>query len=329
MNTRLAELGVDLWAMRAERFAHLMSASSKDREEAQTRQGRLPNVQGSVAVLPLHGVISQRGTEWWADTSADRFGAVFDSAMRNPGIGAVVLDVDSPGGTVYGVRELADRVYAARGVKPVVAVANSEAASAAYWVASQAEQLVVTPGGAVGSIGVWAAHEDWSKFEERFGVKTTLVSAGKYKVEGHPYGPLDEEAKAEMQRGVDQTYSSFVSAVARGRGQNVETVRSGFGEGRMVRASTAQTQGMADRVASLDRVLSELGVRRSDSARSRAEDARLTEHLMESFTVKLQEIENGFRLMVDMSDITGTESGGDPEVLRKKLALKEKYDSGI
>jgi signal peptide peptidase SppA len=318
---RLTELGVDLWAMRAERFAHLMTAEAQERSE--TRQGRLPKVDGAVAVLPLYGVISQRGHEWWADTSADRFGAVFDSAMRNPGIGAVVIEVDSPGGTVYGVRELADRVYASRGVKPVVAVANSEAASAAFWVASQAEQFVVTPGGAVGSIGVWAAHEDWSQFEERVGVKTTLISAGKFKVEGHPYGPLDEEARAEMQRGVDQTYSSFVSAVSRGRGASVETVRGGFGEGRMVRAQTAQAQGMVDRVATLDRVLSELGVRRSDSPRARAEDKRLTEELMaeaEQFVLA----ENVKELVVESSstDTAWIISGGDPEVLRKKLDLK-------
>lgn len=309
---RLTEFGVDLWAMRTERFAQLISAGSKERDEAAVnRQGRLPKVDGAVAVLPLYGVLTQRGTEWWSDTSTDRFGAVFDSAMRNPGIGAVVLDVDSPGGTVYGVRELGDRIYASRGVKPVVAVANSEAASAAYWVAAQAEQLAVTPSGAVGSIGVWAAHEDWSKFEENFGVKTTLVSAGKYKVEGHPYGPLDEEARAEMQRGVDQSYAAFVSAVSRGRSSSVETVRSGFGQGRMVRAQAAVDTGMADRVATLDKVLSELGVRRSDSGRARAEDVRLTEELLAAMdAVLIEHVE--------------PESGGDPEVLRKKLELK--YD---
>ena len=91
--------------------------------------------------------------------------------MREPSISAIVLDVDSPGGSVFGVEELATEIRAARGTKPVVAVANSMAASAAYWIASQADELVITPGGMVGSIGVLTAHEDISKAQEMAGIK--------------------------------------------------------------------------------------------------------------------------------------------------------------
>ena len=87
----------------------------------------------------------------------EAFGAAFDRAAADSSIGAIVLNIDSPGGSVYGVEELADKIYKARGTKPVYAVANSLAASAAYWIGSAASQLYVTPSGEVGSIGVLAA----------------------------------------------------------------------------------------------------------------------------------------------------------------------------
>jgi signal peptide peptidase SppA len=218
---------------------------------------RLPAVKAQVGIIPIRGVLAQRASAEYgfADTSTERVGRVFDEMMASPAIGAIVLDIDSPGGVVAGTPELADKVFRARGAKPVYALANSEAASAAYWLGSQADRLFVTPSGAVGSIGVWTMHQDVSKYMEAEGVKVTVVSAGKYKTEAHPWGELAEEAMAEMQRAVDGYYGQFVDAVARGRGVKASAVRSGFGEGRMVRGKEAVTAGMADGVATLDEVL--------------------------------------------------------------------------
>lgn len=234
-------------------------------EEIQTRigTGQRPEarVAGSVAVLPLHGVVTQRAnvmTEISGGTSTERFGAMLRSYLADAAVSAVVIDVDSPGGSVFGVSELAQEIMRARGPKPIVAVANSLAASAAYWIASAADEIVVSPGALVGSIGVLAVHTDISKAEEMDGVKTTLVTAGKYKAEASEYGPLSEEARAQMQARVDSYYGMFLRDVANGRGVPVSTVRDSYGQGRVATAEEAIRAGMADRIATLDQVLAKL-----------------------------------------------------------------------
>jgi signal peptide peptidase SppA len=224
----------------------------------------LPRSNGAIAVIPIYGVISQRLSmmnelSGPGSASTEQITRAFRQAMADPNIGSIVFDIDSPGGTVTGTPELADEILKARGQKPIVAVANSMAASAAYWIASAADELVVSPSGEVGSIGVYMGHIDISKMEEMDGVKTTLISAGKYKIEGNPYEPLTEEAKAALQADVDAFYSMFVKAVAKQRGVSASDVRNGFGEGRTVMAAEAVKLGMADRVGTLDQTLQRLG----------------------------------------------------------------------
>jgi signal peptide peptidase SppA len=221
---------------------------------------------GAVAVVPLVGSIIPRAdglAESSGAISVQRFRGALRRAMADPEIGSVVLDVDSPGGAVSDVPEMADEIYQARGAKPIVAVANTLAASAAYWIASAAEELVVSPSGEVGSIGVFAMHQDMSAQLAQKGVTVSLISAGKHKVEGNPFEPLGEEARAAIQERVDDYYGMFVSAVARQRGVSRADVLSGFGEGRVVGAREAVRLGMADRVATLDETVQRLaGARR-------------------------------------------------------------------
>jgi len=179
--------------------------------------------------------------------------------MQDARVKAIIFDVDSPGGSVEGVTELASEIYNARKKKPSIAVANAQAASAAYWLASAAGELVVTPSGQVGSIGVYVAHQDESKALENEGVRITLISAGKYKTEGNPSEPLADEARAAIQSKVDDYYTMFVKGVAQNRGSTQAAVRDGYGQGRMVLASQAVKLNMADRVATLDDVLARYG----------------------------------------------------------------------
>jgi capsid assembly protease len=219
---------------------------------------------GAVAVLPLHGTIAHRMgmmSEISGGTSTERFSGWLRAALADPQVKSIVIDIDSPGGTVQGVSELGDEIFKARQQKPIIAVANAQAASAAYWLAAQASEIVVTPSGEVGSIGVFAAHEDVSQAVEKEGVKISFISAGKFKTEANPYEPLSSEARDAMQAKVNEYYSQFTSAVARGRGIAKSQVESGFGEGRMVMAKDAVKQGMADRVATFDQTLSRLGAR--------------------------------------------------------------------
>lgn len=223
-----------------------------------------------VAVIRVRGPIVPRASMFSQVSglaSVEQIKADFRSALDDPAVQSILLDIDSPGGSGFLVPELAAEILAARGTKPITAVANARAASAAYWIASAADELVVTPSGDVGSIGVYIAHEDISALQEKTGVKTTLVSAAKYKTEGNPFEPLTEEAKAELQRRVDETYQQFVAAVAKGRGVTPSTVREDFGQGRLVTPSQAMEVGMVDRVATFDETLQRMrkaaGVARS------------------------------------------------------------------
>jgi signal peptide peptidase SppA len=242
------------------------------REQAElwaARQGAVSSVSGrraSVAVVQVIGGITQRSSWWGVSTE----GLVRDlrTLDADKGVHATVLEVDSPGGEVYGVPEAAAAIRELRARKPIVAVANSLAGSAAYYLASQADELLVTPSGEVGSIGVYGMHLDLSEAAKQQGVKVTFVYAGKYKIEGNPFEPLGEEARAEMQAMVDRYYDMFVRDVARGRAVGVETVRSGFGEGRLVGAKTAVELGMADAVGTLDDAVRRAAILAAERRRS-------------------------------------------------------------
>jgi len=209
-------------------------------------------------------------------TSIQKLTAAFRDAMADDAVGSIVFQIDSPGGSVYGVKELADEIYEARGQgKQIIAVADPMAASAAYHIASAADEIVVLHSGEVGSIGVLAAHVDYSEAEEKCGVKTTLISAGKFKVEGNPYEPLTDDARAAIQSDVDDYYELFVDAVARNRGVSAQDVITGYGEGRCLTAKNAVAAGLADRIDTFDNVIS--GLLAPDS-RSRARH-RATEQL--------------------------------------------------
>ncbi len=229
--------------------------------------------QGGVAVIPILGVISHRMNLMSAmsgGTSTQAIGAEIDAAMGDTQVGSILLDIESPGGAVTGVQELAAKIREAAKTKPIIAVASAYAASAAYWLASQASSISVTPSGEVGSIGVRAMHQDLSAAYEAAGVKTTLVSAGKFKGEGSEFEELTLEARDALQQSVDGYYDDFVAAVASGRGVSKAEVRNGFGQGRMVRASEAVKIGMADRVETLDQALSRLVGRQEQRARTDA-----------------------------------------------------------
>lgn len=208
----------------------------------------------AVAIIPVMGMLTMRGDviDCMRTTSAINVGEAVKSAAMNQAVSAIVLDIDSPGGQVLGIPELAATIRDARKAKPVVTFADGMMASAAYWVGAQADEIIATVSGLLGSIGVYTMHTDRSGELATAGKKVTLAYAGKYKTEGHPYGPITDEAMATMQGEVDRYYAMFTADVARGRGVGVDDVRGGFGQGRVVGAKQAVDQGMANAVGTLD-----------------------------------------------------------------------------
>jgi signal peptide peptidase SppA len=221
---------------------------------AQRSRGASP--EPAIAVIPIYGIIAQHPQS--LGVSTDEIGAAFDAALASRSISAILLDVDSPGGTIPGVPELAAKILAARGTKPVLALANSLMASAAYWIASAADEVMVTPSGETGSIGVYTVHKDLSKGLEQEGVKVTPVSAGKYKLEGAPWAPPSDEYLTFLQARVDEVGGWFVKAVAANRRDSQMNVRAGYGEGRVLGADQSVKANLADRVGTFEDAVARL-----------------------------------------------------------------------
>ncbi len=132
--------------------------------------------------------------------------------MQNDTVKTIVLNVHSPGGNVMGIQEFASELFAARKKKHIIAVANHTMASAAYWIASQAHEIVASPSAFVGSIGVLAMHEDRSGQNEMLGIKHTIISAGKFKAEGSEDFPLSDAAHEHLQAQVEEIFTEFTKS---------------------------------------------------------------------------------------------------------------------
>ena len=137
----------------------------------------------------------------------------------------------------------------------MIAVASPYSFSAAYWLSTQASKFYVTTSGEVGSVGVRSGHTDMSSFEEKIGMKTTLIASSPDKIAGHPYAPLTDEDRAELQSGVDASNRRFMLAIARGRGMRLADVAGVHGTGRTFSARRALARGAIDGIATLRDVL--------------------------------------------------------------------------
>lgn len=227
----------------------------------------------TIAVLGLRGIIAHRISQVKdasgpLGTSTEAFTQTFRTALGDDRVKAIVIDVDSPGGTIDGVPELAREVRESRGQKPIVGVVNTLAASAAFWIVAQADSISITESGMAGSIGVFTAHADISKALEMQGIKMTLISAGEFKVEGNEFEPLSKAALEHTQTIVTDALNQFESAVAEGRGVSLEVVSKDFGRGRSFGAAEAVERGLADRIETLDQVIARLSSDVSSASRN-------------------------------------------------------------
>lgn len=216
---------------------------------------------GGIAIVPVAGAM----VEWPSQIdmceggcSTRQVSAALADAAADETVGQILMVFNTPGGSVHGVAELADQINRVKAVKPVIGIAQSLAASAGYWALSQCTQAYCTPGGEVGSIGVYSGHEDISKALEMAGISIELFSAGKYKTEGSPFSPLSDEARAyQLQRAQDY-YGMFTKAVSKGRDVPIDAVRNGMGQGRVLGADAALAEKMVDGIMSLDDLLAKM-----------------------------------------------------------------------
>jgi ClpP class serine protease len=216
-------------------------------------------VADGVAIIPVIGTLVQR-SDWMSAISGmvsyNQIERMFFAAQDDHAVREIIMEYDTPGGEVAGAFDTADRLFDARkqGGKPVIAVATEFAASAGYLLASTADEIVVPRTGAVGSVGVVAAHYDYSGAIEKRGIAVTFIYAGDHKVDGNPYEPLPDSVKAEWQAEIDHVYSLFVETVARNLDIGADRVRGT--QAAMFMGFKAVDAGLATRVNSISNELS-------------------------------------------------------------------------
>lgn len=211
----------------------------------------------SVAVLTLDGVMAPKANlmmQISGGVSTQMAGTQIESAMADPRVTALVLAIDSPGGSVFGTPELAATVHELSKIKPIVTVCDATLASAAYWVGSAANAVFITgPTVQVGSIGVVASHN----YDPRAST-TTEITAGKYKRIDSTAAPLTEEGRAYIQSRVDHLYSVFVDTVATQRGTTPAAVLEHMADGRVFIGQQAVDRGLVDGFATVDQIVAQL-----------------------------------------------------------------------
>ena len=258
--------------------SRIASARSKRRQGDQPLQQdlagnrqRINNSSGtpggetrSITILPIYGTICPRMhqlEDGSGGISCERIGLWLQQAANDAKVGGIVLDIDSPGGSAFGVAELAAQIRAVNATKPVMAIANHEACSAAWWLASAAGEVGMTSSAIVGSQGVYMIHQSFAKALEQEGVETTMIQAGQFKLIGNPFAPLDDTAKAKLQEWVDRTYSKFTADVASYRGKSEQYVKEHFGQGWILHSDNARKVGMVDRVGNFDELVNDFASR--------------------------------------------------------------------
>jgi len=228
----------------------------QEARDSKRDRGSLPSQHGSVGILPLHGPIFPKAnlmTELSGATSMEQFTQDFRELLQNDRVESILLDVDSPGGSSFMLEEMAQEIREARDIKPIYSVANTMAASAAYYLASQASEMYVSDSGMVGSIGTFMVHTDESQLAENIGVKQTVIKEGRFKAA--EILPLNDDSHEYLQSVVKDANDLFIQSVAAGRNTTEENVRQNYGEGGIVSAKKALDSGMVDGIRTYDEVL--------------------------------------------------------------------------
>ncbi len=260
-------------------YAAHVAGEKIDIKAVEARLGRpLANEQKPYQVVDGVGIISVEGVigkkmNMFADISGGASSQAARSSLAlanaDPSVHSIIFAVDSPGGTVDGIQTLTDSVRASRDSKKIVTLGSGTMASAAYWFGSAAGEVYIAEDTTmVGSIGVVTAHRDVSARETAMGVKTTELSAGRYKRIASQFAPLSEEGRQSIQDQLDYMYSLFVGAVAANRGVSEDAVLANMADGRIFIGQQAVTAGLVDGVITMDALIEKLNKERGPTGRA-------------------------------------------------------------
>ncbi len=264
----LSDLLPQIWAMRPESLRKAMVEAStiksfgdeqawsapRSAAEAVSGERRPYRVENGLAVIPIQGSLIKEFhyPPFWTSYVVVRF--KLETALADPEVRAILLDIDSPGGSVAGFLDLAEAVYAARSRKPVYAWTDGMACSAAYGIAAAATNFAASPTAEVGSVGVVWVHTEWTKYDERMGLTVTVLRAGEFKALGNEYEALDAKAREVHQATLDGMYELFRGLVAKCRGVSEKKFED-WAEGKVFLADEAVSVGLLDRACAKDEYL--------------------------------------------------------------------------
>lgn len=209
-------------------------------------QAPAPYIVDGVGIVPLVGVIGKGLSpleKMMGAVDVNDVSAAIDAFAANPEVEKVALQISSPGGTVTGVEELANKVRNLE--KPTLAYTDSEMASAAYWIGSAADRVVASPSSTVGSIGVYMAIPDYSEAAKMQGIKMVVIKSGKFKGAGIEGTSLDEDQMSNLQASVDTIHAEFKEAVNMKR----KMVKAEAMEGQTFSGKQAAAQGLVTGLA--------------------------------------------------------------------------------
>ena len=248
----LADIQGKLWAITPEGAANLVHDAIDSRSvESRPPEKQAPvKVVNSVAIIPVRGALAKDygWTGWYSGAHSGYLGIreQVETALADGSVKAILLNVDSPGGTVDGCKELTDFFSTAGKEKPIYTYANSLMASAAYWSCCVGKVVAAPPTAQVGSIGVRTLHADWSEYYKKLGITITDITAGEYKVEPGEHKPLSKKGLAYVKERVEQMRTLFAEDVAKHRNLSVQAVYDT--EAKIYLAQDALDLGLIDRI---------------------------------------------------------------------------------
>lgn len=277
-----------------------IKSEAKDQREASlTPKG--------IAIIPIVGSMSHRATGIEAMSGMTSYSTLqkqFEAAFNDPNVGSILMDIDSPGGSVAGAFDFRDYLMSKKGTKPVYALARDAMCSAAYLIGSTADKVYATQTARVGSVGVVAMHTDASGKMEKEGLKPTFISAGKFKTAGNPYEKLEGEKLKYLQDSVDESYDMFINAVAEARGIDKKVIRDT--EARVYGGKKAVEIGLADGIRTYESVLAEMsapnftnqGIKMEnvDTEKLETLEAKVTKLSSDNEVLRKQVLEAGFTI---------------------------------
>lgn len=227
-------------------------------------------IDGAVAVMQIEGVLTPKSNFFsflFGGATLDVLTRDFKALIENDGIKAIVLDIDSPGGNVFGIQEFANLVFESRSVKPIISITSSMMASAAMWIGAAAEDVFITGETTVtGSLAAATSHVDVSGLEQKIGLKTTEVSSGNKKRIDSSFAPLTEAGREELQKRVNHIGNVIASDIARFRDMDIEKVTKDMAEGQLFIGSMGIEAGLIDEIINPEELIDRINAEINNSA---------------------------------------------------------------